>query len=92
MTKLMTTGDIPDGLVGLDISCLDRIYLNGWVPNLQVGGQIVPFLAQRGLPIPSPAAVARIGDRFRESVRSFAAANRIPMVRFARGERKHAGL
>lgn len=50
--------------MGLDIWCLDRIYLNGWVPNLQVGGQIVRFLAQRGLPIPSPAAVARIGDRF----------------------------
>lgn len=32
----MTTGGILDGLVGLDTSCLDRIYLNGWVLNLQV--------------------------------------------------------
>ena len=56
----------------LDVECLDRIYLNGYVPNLQVGGQVVQFLAARGFPIPSPAVVGRIGDQFRRSVRSFA--------------------
>jgi len=25
----------------LDLECLDRIYLNTYVPNLQVGGQVV---------------------------------------------------
>ncbi|WP_347350674.1 hypothetical protein [Intrasporangium sp.] len=72
----------------LDLECMDRIYLNGYVPNLQVGGQVVGFLASRGFPIPSPAVVARIGDRFRASVRSFAENNRIPLVKFGRGERK----
>ena len=28
--------------MGLDLECLDRIYLNGYVPTLQVGGQVVP--------------------------------------------------
>ena len=26
------------------MECLDRIYLNGYVPNLQVGGQVVSFM------------------------------------------------
>ena len=64
------------------------IYLNGYVPNLQVGGQVVTFPASRGFPIPSPAVVGRIGDRFRASVRSFADSNQIPMVKFVKGDRK----
>ncbi len=33
-----TLNDLLDGHVQLDVECLDRIYLNGYVPNLQVGG------------------------------------------------------
>ena len=73
----------------LDIECLDRIYLNGYVPNLQVGGLVVQFLALRGFPIPSPVVVVgRIGDGFRRAVRSFADANQIPMIKFGKGDRK----
>ena len=68
-TRPVTTWDVLDGHVTLDLQCLDRIYLNGYVPNLQVGGQIVQFLAGQGFPIPSPAVVARIGDRFRDAGR-----------------------
>jgi hypothetical protein len=84
----VTTADVLDGHVSLDLECLDRIYLNGYVPNLQVGGQVVQFLALRGFPIPSPVVVGRIGDQFRRSVRSFADTNQIPMIKFAKGERK----
>jgi hypothetical protein len=84
----VTTADVLDGHVRLDLECLDRIYLNGYVPNLQVGGQVVQFLALRGFPLPSPVVVGRIGDQFRRSVRSFADANQIPMVKFAKGDRK----
>ena len=89
MTKRpVTTADILDGHVGLDLECLDRVYLNGYVPNLQCGGQVVRFLAHRGFPIPSPVVVARIGDRFRRAVRSFADSNRIRVIKFAKGDRK----
>ncbi len=82
-------GDVLDGHVVLDLECLDRIYLNGYVPNLQVGGQVVSFLTRhRGNPIPSPALMAQIGDRFRERVDRFAVANHIPLVRFDKGQRK----
>ena len=47
----VTTADVLDGHVSLDLECLDRIYLNGYVPNLQVGGQVVHFLALRGYPV-----------------------------------------
>lgn len=87
-TRLVTTSEFVSGHVTLDLECLDRIYLNGYVPNLQVGGQVVQFLARRGFPIPSPAVVNRIGERFRESVRRFAERNRIPVVRFGKGDRK----
>ncbi|KZS68169.1 hypothetical protein [Mycobacterium ostraviense] len=87
-TRLVTTSDLLAGHVSLDIECLDRIYLNGYVPNLQVGGQVVQFLAARGFPIPAPAVVNRNGERFREAVRRFAADNHIPVVRFAKGDRK----
>ncbi|WP_347594727.1 hypothetical protein [Acrocarpospora sp. B8E8] len=39
----MTLTDILDGYVVLDFDCVDRIYLNGYVPSLQTGGQVVGF-------------------------------------------------
>ena len=87
-SRVVRTADILDGYVSLDLECLDRIYLNGYVPNLQVGGQVVQFLALHGFPIPSPVMVGRIGDQFRCSVRSFADANQIPMIKFGKGDRK----
>ena len=52
------------GHVGLDVECLDRIYLNGYVPNLQVGAQVASFMtAHLGYPIPSPASWRRWAPR-----------------------------
>ena len=85
----MTVGDLLEGYVGLDLECLDRIYLNGYVPNLQVAGQVVSFMTKHlGLTIPSPAVMEKIGTQFRRSVATFARANQIPLVKFARGDRK----
>jgi hypothetical protein len=45
------------------------LYLNGWVPNLQLPGQVVNFLTRHlGFPIPSPAILERIGVGFRKAV------------------------
>ena len=73
----------------LDIECLDRVYLNAYVPILQSSGQVVAFMTQHlGLPIPSPALFDKIGQRFRRAVDSFAEANHIPWVKFAKDDRK----
>jgi hypothetical protein len=88
-TRVVTVNDVLDGHVALDIECLDRIYLNGYVPILQSSGQVVAFLCQHlGYPFPSPALFDKIGQRFRAVVASFAQANSIPWVKFGKDDRK----
>src|SRR5215218_479594 len=85
----LTVGELLGGHVGLDIECMDRIYLNGYVPTLQVGGQVAGFMTRHlGFPIPSPAIMERIGTSFRRAVSGFAEDQRIPVVRFAKDDRK----
>jgi hypothetical protein len=85
----VTVNDLLEGHVGLDIESLDRVYLNGYVPNLQVSGQVVSFMMQHlGYPIPSPAIMEKIGTSFRRTVRSFAAAHQVPIVAFGKTDRK----
>jgi hypothetical protein len=40
MAKLVTVNDVLDGHVVLDLECLDRIYLNAYVPNLRSAGRL----------------------------------------------------
>lgn len=88
----MDTVDVNDLIanhVALEVECLDRVYLNGYVPNLQVAGQVVRFMTEHlGNPVPSPALFNQIGGRFRRAVDRFALDNDIPVVRFAKGDRK----
>ena len=77
--------------VTLDVECLDRLYLNGYVPTLQSSGQLVTFLTQhRGRPIPSPTLLQQMTEGFVQATRAFAAARQIPVVPFERGARKEA--
>ncbi len=86
---MLTANDLLQGHVGLDIECMDRIYLNGYVPNLQVGGQVAGFMTRHlGYPIPSPAIMERIGTAFRRAVGDYADTNHIPVVRFGKDDRK----
>jgi hypothetical protein len=84
----VTLADILDGHAVLDIACLDRIYLNGFVPALQSSGQVVGFLHHRGFPIPSPAALGKNGNAFRQAMERYAQANGIPWIKFSKDDRK----
>ena len=89
MAERVTVNDVLDGHVVLDVECLDRIYLNAYVPTLQVGGQVVSFLTRHlGNPIPSPAIFEKIGTAFRKAVGRFADDEHIPVVRFTKTDRK----
>jgi len=89
MVGVVTVPELLDGHTALDVECLDRIYLNGYVPALQVGGQVVAFLHDHlGMRIASPAVLEQIGTRFRQAVGRFAEVNDIPVVKFAKGARK----
>jgi hypothetical protein len=85
----VTVNDLLDGHVVLDVQCLDRIYLNGYVPNLQVGGQVVTFMRRHlGCVVPSPAVMEKIGTSFRRAVGAFAEDEHIPVLRFGKDDRK----
>src|SRR5919201_184180 len=87
--RVVTVNDVLEGHVALDIECLDRIYLNGYVPTLQTSAQVAAFLTrQLGFPFPSPALFKQLGDRFRRSVRAFADAGDIPWVAFDKHDNK----
>lgn len=89
MAGTVTVNDLLNGHVALDVECMDRIYLNGYVPNLRVGGQVVSFMTSHlGLSIPSPAILEKIGTRFRRAVHQFARDQQIPMIRFGKADRK----
>jgi hypothetical protein len=86
---VVTAADIVAGHVTLDISCPDRLYLNGYVAKLQTpGGVIYFFHDHRGKPIVSPALFEPIGEKFRRDIRDWAQANGVPVIRFSAGERK----
>ena len=84
-----TVAEILADHVSLEVSCLDRIYVNGYVPKLQTPGQLVFFLREHlGNPLPSPALLGRLGERSRRDVERFVQQQGIPLVRFQRGQRK----
>jgi hypothetical protein len=87
----MTEVDINEILkdhVTLDVECIDRIYLNGYIPNLQMPGQLVKFLHHRGYDIPSPAILAKMTTAYKAAVEAFAQEHGIPLIHFEPGVRK----
>jgi hypothetical protein len=75
--------------VSLSISCVDRLYINGYLPRMQTSGQVRWFLEEHlGNPWPSPALFRPIHDRFVQAIRDFAEQKQIPIVHFERRQRK----
>jgi hypothetical protein len=86
---VVSAADLVAGHVVLDISCLDRLYLNGYIGKLQTPGGVVYFFHDhRRKPIVSPALFEPIGEKFRRDVKDWAQANDIPLIRFTAGARK----
>jgi hypothetical protein len=89
--KVVTVNELLDGHVALDIQCLDRVYLNAYVPKLQTSAQVVAFLSGHlGYPFASPALFNKIGQRFRRAVADYAQANGIPWITFGKNDDKLA--
>jgi hypothetical protein len=86
---MITVAELLNNHVTLTIESLDRIYLNGYIPNLQTSGQLVSFLTtHRGHPIPSPALFNKIGQQFKASLDQFASVNALTLFPFERKQRK----
>jgi hypothetical protein len=89
VAAVVNVNDLLDQHVVLDVECLDRVYLNAYVPNLQVGAQVARFMRDHlDKPFPSPALMEQIGNRFRAAVHAFAEQQQVPLVRFGKHDRQ----
>ena len=89
MTLPRTVADVLAAHVSFEVECIDRMYLNVYVPQLQYATGLVSYIhRQLGKPVASTAALAPLSEAFTRSVRSFAASGGIPWVDFAKGQRK----
>src|SRR6516225_11189254 len=88
MASVANINNVLEGHVALEIQCVDRLYLNAYLPTVQVGGQVVRFLrGHLGYQIPSPALLGKIGNRFRREVSAFARERGIPVLHLAKPDR-----
>jgi hypothetical protein len=75
--------------VTLEVECLDRLYLNGYIGRLATSGGLVTFMQQQlGKPIPSPVVLGQVTEKFRAAVKAQAEQQQIPVYQFNHKERK----
>jgi hypothetical protein len=74
--------------VTLEVGCLDRVYLNGYIGSLATSGGLVTFMREQlGKPIGSPVALGQVTEKFREAVKALAEREQIPLYQFDHHER-----
>ena len=89
MTLPRTVADVLADHVVFEVECIDRMYLNVYVPGLQYPAGLVAFVhRQLGLPVASTAPLGTISDGFTTAIRRFARDVGVPWVDFVKGERK----
>ena len=89
MTLPRTVGEVLADHVTFEVECIDRMYLNVYVPQLQYATGLVSYIhRQLGKPVASTVALAPVSGAFTKAMRAFAASRQIPWVDFARGQRK----
>ena len=91
MTVPRTVGAILSEHTTLEVECIDRMYLNVYVPPLQHEGGVARFFrTHRGHPVVSSVLMAPISKTFVAAIETFATTHRIPLITFAKDERKDA--
>ena len=89
MSLPRTVSEILREQVTLQVECIDRMYLNAYVPQLQYeSGAARFFRHHRGHPFASSALMDPISTVFVRAVERFADAEGIPLVTFEKGQRK----
>src|ERR1039458_4954422 len=70
---MATIPELLDGHITLEVECLDRLYLNGYIGRLATGPELSMFMRnQLGKPVPSPVVLGQVSERFREAVKTLA--------------------
>ena len=85
---MTNANEILEEHVTLDIECIDRLYLNGYIPQMQTSGGLVYYLQQKGFVIPSPSILGDMTSDYRQQVKDFAQEEGISLIQFEKGQRK----
>jgi hypothetical protein len=89
MTIPRSVAEVLDNHVALELECIDRMYLNLYVPILQAEAGVAWFFRHhRGHQFASSALMAPMSRGFVERIEAFAEREGIELVTFRRGERK----
>lgn len=87
---MLTLEGVLSDKITLDIECVDRVYLNGYVKYLQMPGGVVNFIREQiGWPIPSPKVLYEMTTQFRAAVEGFASDQGLEIVTFKKGDDKN---
>src|SRR5579863_4824959 len=89
MSVPQSVADILDHHVTFQLECIDRMYLNVYVPMLQCGSGVAKFFrSHRGNLFASSALMDPITKAFVASMEHFSKQHEIPVVQFRKGQRK----
>jgi hypothetical protein len=89
MTLPRSVAEILREHVTLELECIDRMYLNVYVPALQSENGVAAFFKfHRGHPFASSALMDPISTAFVAGIGAFAKRESVPVVAFRKGERK----
>ena len=86
---MISIADVLTDKITLDIECVDRVYLNGYVKDLQMPGGLVNFIrTQFGWQIPSPQALKQLGEGFHKAVKAYAEEHKLEILSYQKGDAK----
>ncbi len=89
MTITHSVAEVLQSHVQLELECVDRMYLNVYVPQLQHDkGAVGFFRFHRGHTFASSALMKPISEDFVVRLERFATEQGIPLIRFEKGQRK----
>jgi hypothetical protein len=89
MSLPRSVAEILSERVALSVECIDRLYLNCYVPKLQRAlGVVMFFRSHRREPVASSVLMGRISDGFIRSIERFTREHEIPLITFEKGQRK----
>jgi hypothetical protein len=81
--------ELLNGHVTLEVECMDRLYLNGYIGHLATPGGLITFMREQlEKPIPSPVVLGQISEKFREAVKQLADREHIAVYAFNHKEKK----
>jgi hypothetical protein len=89
MTVPRSVADVIRRHVTLEVEGIDRMYLNVYQPRLQCEGQVAAFFRRhRGHTFASSALMDPMSKAFIAAVEDFSRDNGVPLLTFAKGQRK----